>query len=133
MGNHKSLKDLEGEWNQRLRDEGFIDIESSRSKDRQLKEWHNLKFTSERSRVLQASRSQYQREIDEITNHPCFPEACKSVVSDLRCKFSIEDIELIWDLHSQGYSRRQIASRLNKVKSRIDDAIKRLYSWIRLV
>ncbi len=130
MTGQKSLKDLQTEWYDKLKAEGFIDIES---KNKALIEWHSFKFTSQRFQIIQASRAQYQKQIDDFRNHPAFTEACKSMVKHGNSKFTELEVELIWTLHTEGETTRDIASKVQRVKSRIDDIIRGLRQWMRLV
>ncbi len=129
MTGQKSLKDLQAEWYTKLKAEGFVDIESRNY----LIKWHSFDFTSQRFQLIQASRAQYQKQIDDFKNHPAFIDACKSMVRHGNSKFTEIEVELIWTLHTEGLTTRSIAGRLQRVKSRIDDIIRGLRQWMRLV
>ena len=129
----KSYKDLQELWYKALKDEGFTDIENTKHPNRPLIEWHSFKMPSERFQIIQANRSEYQRQIDDFINHEGFPDACKSMVKHGNCKFTEVEIKLIWALHVEGLTTRQIAARLKRVKSRIDDILKGLRQWMNLL
>lgn len=133
MINQKSLRDLQDVWYQKLRDGDFTDIESVSITSRPLLEWHNHKFASERFKIIQATRSQYQVEIDEFIHHHSFVDACKVVASHGNCRFTEGEAQLVWELHIQGYTRRRMAQELNKSKWTIDNIIKGLCAWMRLI
>lgn len=132
MPDSKSFKDLEELWYRQLKEAGFKEIESINHPSRPLKEWHNFKFAHPRLQLIQAARSQYQGQIDGFTNHPSFDEACTSLLRHGNCKFSLDEVYIIWDLHCHGYSRREIARHFDCWKSRIDFIIKGLIEWMML-
>lgn len=133
MTSSKAFKDLEIDWYLKLQNEGFKDIENFNCSTRPLKEWHSFKLVSERSQLIQANRSQYQKQIEDFFNHPGFTDICRIVGRHGLCKFEVAEIELVWELHIQGLTTRSIAGKLCRVKSRIDDILKKLRQWMILV
>lgn len=133
MGAIKSFKDLQAQWYEKLREEGYLDIENTNHPSRPLKEWHSFKMTSQRFQIIQANRSQYQKQIDDFINHPDFAEACRLMVKHGNCKFKQSEVMLIWELHTKGYTTRKIARQVGRVKSRVDDVLKGLREWMKIL
>ena len=88
----KSFKRLYAIWNAKLKASGFNDVEDS-SEDRRLKVWHSHYF---RHRVgierQEASKTYY--------------EAARALCHAY--KFDNPTHKKIWELHSEGWPRRQI-------------------------
>lgn len=105
---------LFSQWNKKLEDEGFQDIEDFSLPEAPLKSWHNLKWKKK------AEQSQ------EIQQH-------YSLAFDVSQHFKFEQPlhRHIWGLYCEGYSVRKIAlllSKKNYTKSQIQiiiTAIKR--------
>jgi hypothetical protein len=133
LNRNKALKELEAQWYKHLEALGFEDIEDTGNPNRPLKEWHSFKIASQRFQIIQATRSPYQRDIDNFLNHPAFAEICICMVKHGNSKFSPEQVQFVWELHVQGLTTRKIALRLGRVKSRIDDIIKGMREWMKLV
>lgn len=131
MAPTKSFRDLQAQWYAKLKDSEFSDIESTKHDSRPLKEWHSHKFSNEKFQIIRATRSQYQEQIDNFINHPTFLHACQYAASHGNSKFTVEEVQLIWELYAEGLTRRKIAARLRRVKSRIDDIIYRLTEWMK--
>jgi hypothetical protein len=130
---YKSFKDLQTQWYKKLEDQDFLDIENTKHPNRPLKEWHSFKMTAERFQIIRAKNSEYQGQIEDFLNNPAFEEACKSMIKHGNCKFKIEEVHLIWELHVQGETTRSIGKKLGRVKSRIDGIIDGLREWMKLV
>lgn len=133
MKHSKEFRCLQNEWYQKIETHGFTEIENTNHRDIPLKEWHSFKITSHKFQIMKKNRAEYQRLIDDFINHACFSEACTSMVKHGNCKFKPEDIALIWELHTQGHTTRKIANHMNRVKSRIDDVLKGLREWMKLM
>lgn len=95
-------------WYQKLKEEGFKDIEDVNSKHEFLIDWHSIhfqfKFTPqeflERQRYFQMSR-------EFLITH----------------KFKNKRDKIIWALHSEGHSIREIANLIDMYKSGVGDII----------
>jgi hypothetical protein len=129
----KSFKALQTSWYLKLESSGFKDIEDLKHPSRPLKEWHSFKIPSEKFQLMKQNKSQYQKQIDEFLIHPGFLDACKSVIKHGNCKFTIEQAKLIWTLHVEGLTTRQIAKELNRAKNRTDSIIEKLRKWMNLL
>ncbi len=130
---NKAFKDLQDEWYQRLESENFLDIENTKHPHRPLIEWHSFKMTSEKFQIIKEIKSQYQLQIDSFHNHESFPEACKLIVKHGNCKFTYNEVGIIWALHVDGLTIRKIASDLNRSKSTIHYVIQGLRQWMNLI
>lgn len=82
------FKTLQKMWYQRLKDDGFIDIEN--------KEWHSRYFVTQYSPVQFANKQEYFRRA-QIFLHE-FP-------------FKNRRDRKIWRLHSEGFTLREIAKK----------------------
>lgn len=134
MTKEKSFKELQKEWYEKIELElDFQDIEKIDHPNQPLKEWHSFKIPSKRFQIIQEIKTPYQKQIDDFMNHPDFTQACESIIKHGNSKFTIIQIKLIWELHAQGISIRQIARRVGRVKSRVDDVIKGLRTWMNLL
>ncbi len=92
------FKKLEAEWNKKLKDSGFEDIESSREEYRNIRTFHSNYF-----------HSKYTAEqIEETLN---YYSTCMHFYWRYT-KFRSKTEKEIWFLHSQGHSRRKIADEL---------------------
>jgi hypothetical protein len=125
------LKDLQNKWYRKLKEKGFEDIEDTANPNRPLKEWHSIKAQTKRYKRIQTTTVEYQEQIDNFTNHPSFDEACKFIIKHGNCKFKLENIKSIWSMHTQGHTNRSIARQCGRVKSRVDDVIKKFREWMR--
>ncbi len=102
----KDLRALQKEWYQRLKDEGFRDIECKNQ--RFLKHWHSRHFFDHYSPEQIEERLSYYRQIDHFLYHY---EA-----------FQSDQEQEIWRLHAEGYSRRKIALHLQLQGVKISDS-----------
>lgn len=128
----KSFKELQKQWYKKLKETGFEDIEDSSQPVIPLKEWHKLKF-KKINLLDQNSNEKYYKLVTDFVNKPSFENACKFIVKHGNCKFSYCQIVEIWELHCEGHTRRNIAKRFGRVKSRIDSVIGKLREWMNLI
>lgn len=96
----KEFKKLQAEWNKRLKKEGFEDIEQA---DGNLKLWDSHKarsmYSSKGAEYYEA-RARYYQLAGQFLHDFVFPD---------------EETKLIWELHADGMSYRNI---IKTVKSR---------------
>lgn len=97
----KPPKELIRFWYQRLREEGFEDIEDTDSPRQLLKEWHSTKFLDHADGVRSSARQKYY----EMATH--FLHAHQ---------FESEMEYTIWEMHSNGLSLRKIAKEVSSQK-----------------
>lgn len=133
LGNRQSLSELQREWYEKLKQDGFIDIEDSSDPSGQLKEWHSFKFISLSSQIRKTKRSQYQLQIDSFANDPSFVEVTILMTKHWNSRFKALDVELIWTLHRDGLTERGIASEMKCSKSCIHFLLERMREWMSLV
>lgn len=129
----KTFKSLQTSWYRKLESQGFKDIEDCNNPNRPLREWHSFKIPSQKFQIIKARKIQYQDQIENFINHPHFMEACKSVIKHGNCKFTVEQTVLIWQLHVQGHTTREIAEELKRAKNRTDHIIEKLRKWMMLL
>lgn len=103
----KPPKSLQDEWDQKLRDSGFEDIEDRHSPREMLKTWHSTQFARRFNKErFDARRDYFDRATHFLHSHPF-----RSVLE-----------KTIWELHSEGKSLREIAKETGKVSK--DGALK---------
>jgi hypothetical protein len=133
MAENKSVKDLEAQWYDILKKQGFIDIEDTKTHRRYLKKWHSFDLISENMQIIRANRAVYQRQIEIFHHHPEFQDICKLMVKHGNCKFTNVQVIEIWESHIEGQTTRAIAKKLGRTKSRIDGIIDGLRQWMKLI
>lgn len=99
----KKFKKLEREWYDKLERKGFVDIENFRREDRPLKSWHSREFLRRKL------------EIEETKE---YLEKAESIFES-GYKFKNGIHRRIWKLHCEGFSRREIASRIEGLKNAV--------------
>jgi hypothetical protein len=126
-----SLVTIEKSWAQKLKASGFEDIEHS---DGRLKKFHSLDYTTEKSANKKAIREQYQKLVDDFTNHKDFKEICKSIAKHGNNKLKAGWIEYVWQLSTQeGYTERRIAENMGRSKTCIHGILVRLRKWMEIL
>jgi hypothetical protein len=134
-----SLKKLQEEFYAKLKADGFCDIEDITKADRPLREWHNLKFASERALQKIALRKEYQSLVDKFIGTPDFEEICQIIsdasrLSENGNKLTKDEIRLIWILNTQeGQTERKIALQIGRSKTCIHLVLERLNGWMKLL
>ena len=91
----KDFKKLFAEWNKKLIDSGFDEIEDFSNEEVRLKSWHSHKWILGTAPERRIEAESYYEKAQELLNNG-FEFSCDL---DLR----------IWQLHCQGLSIRQIA------------------------
>lgn len=126
----KSFKELKDHWYKKIKKSGFKDLEDTSNPYQPLKSWHNLKF---KKQSPFNSSEKYYKLASEFQHNPSFNDACKFIIKHGNCKFTKNQIILIWQLHVDGSTRRKIAKELNRSKGRIDSIIWKLQAWMKLI
>lgn len=132
MQGNQAFNDLRDEWYDRIKSEGFEDIEDTSNPDGPLKEWHSFKFVSMRAQTRKVSRSGYQDQIDSFANAPEFPEIVKLIVKHGNSRFTEAQVEQIWTLHRNGWSERKIGKEVDRSNVSIHFLLRRIRQWMRL-
>ncbi len=113
------FKNLKKEWDLKLAASGFEDIEAN---DGQLKTWNRLRFTTQffqRGTQFFEAKAEYYRIAGQFLYDHKFKNARE---------------KLIWTLHAEGLSLREIAARIKATGVRINkDAINRTVSALKTV
>ena len=130
---NQPLSDMQAEWYQRLKDEGFDDIEDTSHPDRPLLSWHSTRFISARIQEKMFKRLDYQREIDAFASDPQFQEILHLLVKHGNSKFNKLQVEEIWNLHRHGSTEREIADEMRVSKSCIHFLLVRIKEWMKLI
>ena len=95
-----SFKEAEAQWYKKLKDEGFQDIEDTSRDDRPLKVWDRSYFLKLDDLSFAAKQSYYRQASNFLEQHD----------------FKNEVQRRIWELHTEGISRRDIASKIKGLK-----------------
>jgi tRNA G26 N,N-dimethylase Trm1 len=97
----KAFKELRNEWYEKLKEAGFEDIEDTKSSPERLKRWDSSYFSDKRiTKIMRDSQEQYYYEATHLlVTH-------KEVFTPITHK--------VWELHSNGYSCRNIADELSQ-------------------
>jgi hypothetical protein len=100
----KKFKKLFDKWNKKLVESGHDEIEDFSLPEPPLKSWDNFKFKKPSPEQFDAKQSYFQsaRTLLEIY------------------EFESEIHRKIWELHSEGFSIRQIVTKINKKKFKRD-------------
>lgn len=99
--NSKDFKKLQREWNKRLKDSGFKDIEQP---DGRLKRWDSHYFQLQFSQNHQGLTKEYQE------SKIAYYRMAGYFLNDY--KFQDEVEKLIWNMHSEGVGQRAIIKEL---------------------
>jgi len=94
------FKKLEKIWYDKLKNEGFHDIESGRE-DRLLKEWSSNFFRNKFNQIKYESTVAYY-------------DAARKILVSHKFKNAIQ--QKIWEMHTEGISEREIARTLKMYK-----------------
>lgn len=127
-----SLKDAENEWYAKLKANGFQDIEDTSKPDRPLKEWHSSKFTTERSRVRQLQRENYNRMIDNFINSRAINEICSLIVQHGNSTIRPREVKKILEFHRDGFTERKIAEELKVGKKCVHLTLVKARAWMKV-
>lgn len=106
--NTPSFKALQNKWYQKLKEEGFKEIEDTDSPKEFLKSWHSHYFF-------------HRYSADEIQEGQDYFRMCDDFYWRY-ASFKNKTEKEIWRLHSEGYSRRKIAILLLQQKKQISDS-----------
>lgn len=96
------LRSLQREWYAKAKASGFEDAEDTARADRPLKHWHSTRF-------LKQTRPM-RREATET-----YYEMCRAIIHTF--PFKTPRHRKIWELHSEGKSRRDIAREVGYAAS----------------
>lgn len=100
----KNFKKIQKEWYDKLKKEGFEDIEDVHEKTEYIRIWHSSYFqTKYHPQVFEAKRTYY-----ELAGQ--FLEASPHFRFELYFQCEIE--KTIWEMHAQGIPVRTIAKKL---------------------
>ncbi len=94
----KKFKRLEQTWYDKLKSEGFVDIENTKDRDRRLREWDFNFFRNKFVAVKYETTLAYYNQGRQILT---------------TYSFKTEMHKRIWELHIEGRSERQIAVTLD--------------------
>lgn len=129
--NKKEFRKLEKKWYDKLKKEGFTDIEDTNRPDRPLKDYHSFSHMSQEFLRRQQKRAPYQALIEEFRFKPVFGEICSSISSNT--SFSKTKLALLLEMHVQGKTEREIAEAFKCSKTKIHKILKKFRQWMSLV
>lgn len=114
MSNQQSLKELQKVWYQKLKDEGFKDIEQE-GKNGFLKEWSRKFRIPYGSQVAKGYTTEDKIRDNEVKE--TYYRLAGHFLYDY--KFKTETLRNIWELHSEGVSYRNIAKILGPITKKL--------------
>lgn len=110
----KPPKELQNHWYQKLKENGFNDIEDTSSPREMLKSWHSTLFIHRYEKERFTARQQYFEIVTQFLHSH---------------EFESELEREIWFLHSEGKSLREIATITGEVSK--DGALKIIRKLLR--
>jgi hypothetical protein len=125
-------KNTQSYWYDRLKEEGFQDIEDTSNPERPLKEWHSRKFLSERSRARQEARENYNKMIDNFINSRSLDDICRLITKHGNSALEPSDVKKILELHKDGLPERKIATKIKVSKNCIHLTLEKARTWMKL-
>lgn len=105
------FKELEREWYQKLAKEGFEDAEDASVEWRPMRAWHSFRFKNITPIEIDALDAYYHKAKELLHSY----------------EFESNMHRLIWELHTEGYSKRRIEKAISGHK----DNYKR--EWIAVI
>lgn len=100
----KEFKAQFTEWNKKLIDEGHAEIENFELPDPALKTWHKHDFIAYSLTAFEEKQRYF--------------ELAQKVLNTF--KFESKEQRMIWELHAEGYTLREIAKKMNRKKFKKD-------------
>ena len=129
---------LQIEWYARLKATGFEDIEDTRTEERPLKKWTCLivgDIVSQKE--LEPMGSSFPepkfKNDEELLNHPDFVRVCESLGKHQNNSMTPDEIGIVWSMHCNGLSNRQIAKELGNNERSIRRVMKKIVIWRNLL
>lgn len=105
---------LQKRWDNKLKKEGFEDVEERKEDRVLLKRWHGPYFQARYKPEVFRAKQEYYRRAGIFLNE---------------YEFQDELSHLAWKLHSEGLSYRDIASKMRTVKNKFNkDKVKKIIS-----
>jgi len=126
--NHQN-KQLQIKWYERLKSEGFEDIENTALESRPLLELHSVRFATQYGRQKQIKNSKYYERVSHLSCHASFDDICSTVTNHFN-SVTKDEAQIIWDMHVDGKSERFIAFKVNRSKTCVHQVIERLLEWL---
>ena len=93
---HQELEQLQQQWYSKLKQNGFVDIENCNHPDRPLTSWHAFKWATVPHDKKEQIESYFYKARTLLHTY----------------EFESETHKIIWELHSEGLSKRQIERQL---------------------
>jgi hypothetical protein len=93
--------EIQARWYDKLKESGFIDIENTVHELRPLKSWHSLRWQRKDIQFITAQQKYYTDAVHFLSSYT----------------FADEEQKMIWLLHSEGMSVREIEAELSISRS----------------
>lgn len=127
-----SFKELEAKWYEKLKKDGFVDIENTTDPARPLKLYHSHQFKRERTVSKMVAREKYNRQIDDFINHKRIHEICKHIAGHGNSTVKPKTVLKILELHSGGLTERAIAKKTRRGKKCVHLTLKKAREWMKV-
>lgn len=108
---------LQAEWDKKLADSGFVDVEDRRASGDLLKAWHGKYFQVRYTPDQFVAKREYYELATSFLNEFFFSEETLGYFG------IIDQDKRVWSLHADGKSIREIAALLRTSKWRIEKTI----------
>lgn len=102
MSQDQKSNELIKQWNRKLKDSGFEDIEDIYRPGRPLKDWHSTNLSNVPSVQIETTLLFYQKAGDLLHWY----------------KFKSRTHRRIWELFCEGFSKREIEEKISKHKKK---------------
>lgn len=100
VSKHKTFNKLQAFWYEKLRLEGFVDIEDVRLANRPLKSWHSTKYGDLPKVNIEATTTYFS--------------LARNLLDTFQFKHEVH--RLIWEMYCNGVSGREIANKIKHWK-----------------
>lgn len=127
------FNELESYWYEKLKENGFKDIEDTQDPDRALIFWHSCYFKREKILKQKIAWDAYQERMDAFSNSTEFKEILNLLAKHGNNLFDQEGIMRVWELHRKGTTQREIARVMNCSQTGVHFMLKRIKTWMNLI
>lgn len=112
--NPREFKKVQDKWYEKLKDEGFQDIENTQHEERPLKKWHFNFFRNGRKSDRAMETNPAQRTLIEYRSTADFYQQASALLFTYR--FENKTHKKIWELFCEGMTERHIAKKIKIYK-----------------
>lgn len=126
----RPLKDIETEWYQKLKADGFEDIEDIGLPDRPLIEYHSTKFCKASGQKKRARYEKYYDQFEAFLNSSSINDICELIVKHGNSSMGPKKVKKILQLHVGGLTERKIAAKVKCTRDCVHRTLKKAQDWM---